>query len=518
MRLYHVVTTYHLLSAMTMQMCTDEKAVLLMATWVKLKYPDDRALKINFSDVIEYDGAYRYQHSREETNIYFQRLLPDIASFNDIYIWGAQYSFGVFAAENSIPFIFCEEATGMHSRRSIVEHIDEKDPKLGHLYAYVSELGLYSGNCSSAKTVLCNFAAQIDGTETEGFIDFSVVDGLMALPTDKRQEIIAFFIDLKELHIPPDSTVIFTQHFANLRLTTFEEQVLLYQLFVDYFFENCTLVIKPHPDDMMYYSKLFPEAQIMRERFPSEFLPFLVDHAPECVATVYSTAVYNLRGHYPEVFELDARYERDFIRTHRYYAALMIANKLNVPAYYVGTNEILMEKLGERIGVSGCACKNLSQLPAGDGAYTVIVDDLTEEDESGRDAVRALLQSAGKDINVIFLNTQSDYCWYSIDSKELWAHMIPVALKKRLREDASSEDFYESLQEEILYVYSLSDRTLKEVNELSFEKQLPHVGINVEKIPLTEDEERLKMLEGILEATEQRLLYYINRVKELEKK
>ena len=402
---------------------------------------------------------------------------------------------------------------------------------------------------------------------------FSVVDGLMALPTDKRREIIAFFIDLKELHIPPESTVIFTQHFANLRLTTFEEQVLLYQLFVDYFFENCTLVIKPHPDDMMYYSKLFPEAQIMRERFPSEFLPFLVDHAeidksfcfctvylcckiaknclctgtisriesfpeaqimrerfpseflpflvdhaPECVATVYSTAVYNLRGHYPEVFELDARYERDFIRTHRYYAALMIANKLNVPAYYVGTNEILMEKLGERIGVSGRACKNLSQLPAGDGAYTVIVDDLTEEDEPGRDAVQALLQSAGKDVNVIFLNTQSDYCWYSIDSKELWAHMIPVTLKKRLREDAPSEDFYESLQEEILYVYSLSDRTLKEVNELSFEKQLPHVGINVEKIPLTEDEERLKMLEGILEATEQRLLYYIHRVKELEKK
>ena len=127
MRLYHVVTTYHLLSAMTMQMCTDEKAVLLMATWVKLKYPDDRALKIIFSNVIEYDGAYRYQHSREETNIYFQRLLPDITSFNNIYIWGAQKSFGIFVAENNIPFIFCEEATGMHSRRKILEHIDEKE-------------------------------------------------------------------------------------------------------------------------------------------------------------------------------------------------------------------------------------------------------------------------------------------------------------------------------------------------------------------------------------------------------
>lgn len=518
MTIYHVITTYHLLSAMTMHASSDEKAVLLMGPMIRIKYPNYEVLKKSFFSVIEYDSAYRYQHSQEETNAYFKKLLPDISSFNEIYIWGAQKSFGVFIAENNIPFIFCEEATGMHSRRSILEHIDEKDPKLEHLYSYVSDLGLYSGACHCAKTVLCNFAAQLKGTETEGFIDFRVVDSLMALPANKRQEIIEFFIDLKELHLPSDSTIIFTQHFANLRLTTFEEQAVLYQMFVDYFFENRALVIKPHPDDMLYYSKLFPEAQIVRERFPSEFLPFLVDHAPECVATVYSTAVYNLRGHYPEVFELDARYEKDFIKTHRYYAALVIANMLNVPVYYIGTNEVLMEKIGARVGVNGHACTGLSQLPAGDKPYTVIIDDLTEQEEAGRDAVQVLLESAGQDISVIFVNSQRDYCWYSIDNKELWEHMLPVELQKELREDAPSEDFYESLQEETLYFYSLNNQILKEVNELSFEKPLPHVGINVEKIPLTSDEERIKILEGVLEATEQRLLYYINRVKELEKK
>ena len=63
----------------------------------------------------------------------------------------------------------------MHSRRKILEHIDEKDPKLDHYYNYVSDLGLYSGDCPCAKTVLCNFAAQIDGTYKSGLIRYCTV-------------------------------------------------------------------------------------------------------------------------------------------------------------------------------------------------------------------------------------------------------------------------------------------------------------------------------------------------------
>ena len=51
---------------------------------------------------------------------------------------------------------------------------------------------------------------------------------------------------------------------------------------------------------------------------------------------------------------------------------------------------------------------------------------------------------------------------------------------------------------------------------MEIKKELPHAGIDISKIPLADDQERIKMLEGILEATEQRLLYYIDRVKELE--
>lgn len=520
MIVYHVITTYHLLCAMTLQSVKKEDAILLVPISITQKYPHYQSLSGElFRSVIQYDAIYRYKNSAERTQHYFSQLLPTLDDETEIYIWGAQYSFGIYAAEQNIPFIFCEEATGMMSRRRILEHIDELNPNLAGLYPYVQELGLYTGNCPSIKTLLCNFSAQLPGFEDNNCINFSVVDGLFSLNEDEREKIISFFVDLRELSIPENSTIIFTQPLANLRLATFEDEVLLYQILVDYFFNNRALVIKPHPDDLICYSKIFPDAVIVHERFPSEFLPFLLDNPPACVATIYSTAVYNLRGHYPEVFELDQSYEKDFVRMHRYYMALKIAGELRRPVYCLGTNRPMTEKLWERVGLPGAP--NTAALPGftlPDGPCTVIVDDIGSKEDADRSALQALLAAAGENTAFIFVNSQRDYCWYSIDKKDLWDHMTPIVLQKILRDDAPEEDFYESLRDEVMFLYSKNLDTQKRVNEMSEEKQLPHAGINISKMPLTNEEERIKVLEGILEATEQRLLYYIERVKELEKK
>ena len=42
-------------------------------------------------------------------------------------------------------------------------------------------------------------------------------------------------------------------------------------------------------------------------------------------------------------------------------------------------------------------------------------------------------------------------------------------------------------------------------------KELPNVGISIQKEALTPEQEKIKMLEGILAATEKRLLYYIQQ-------
>lgn len=504
---------------MTLHISRNERAILVTGKHIPSKFPKYMNLKKVFDDIVVIDANYRFLHDEELNGIYFKSMIPSLDSFSEIYVWGAQFSFGIYLAENNIPFIYCEEATGMLSRHNILEHIDALNPLKKDFYPYVKKLGLYTGDCPSIKKIICNFIAQLKGYVHDDLENFCVVDSLKNLPEVKREEIIKFFLDFDEIHIKEKSTILFTQHFANLQLTTFEEQALIYQMLVDYFFENIPLVIKPHPDDLMYYSKLFPEAQIIRERFPSEFLPFLVDNEPECVATIYSTAIYNLRGHYPETFELDDRYERDFPKTHRYNMALQIAKGLGLPVYCIGTNEILMEKLASRVGIAlEYCCEEFHEDTFSDVSYIVIVDDITAQGDIGRSELQKALLNAGENTVFIFTNTKSDYCWYALEQKILWKNILPVPLIKTLRDDAPEEDFYENLEEEMMYVYTKKPELRKEVNEISMEKHLPHVGIDVSKLPLTDEKEHIKMLEGILAATEQRLLYYINRVKELEQK
>ena len=518
MTVYHVITTYHLLCAMVLQAIKKDDAILLVPVSLTQKYSNYNDLsKKLFNRVIPHDTLFRYRNSEEETKMYFSKLLPELSDETSIYIWGAQYSFGIYAAEQEIPFIFCEEATGMMSRRRILEHIDEINPRLTKLYSYVQELGLYSGICPMAKTILCNFSAQSEEFENSDYINFNIVDSLQSLDKTVRQEIMSFFTDLKMLHIPPLSTILFTQHLANLSLATYENEILIYQYFVDYFFESRTLVIKPHPDDLICYSGIFPDAQIVRERFPSEFLPFILDHQPECVATIYSTAVYNLRGHYPEVFELDQSYEKDYVKIHKYYMALQIAMNLRNPIFCIGANRAMMEKLYERTGASETIKETeFSEFILPNEPCTIIVDDIGSQKEVDRKRLQDFMVNAGPDTMFIFINSQNDYCWYALDKKDLWKDMSPVTIHKILREDVNTESLYASLYDEVVYVYTKNENTMKEVKKMEIKKELPHVGIDISKFPLAEDQERIKMLEGILEATEQRLLYYIDRVKELE--
>ena len=88
-----------------------------------------------------------------------------------------------------------------------------------------------------------------------------------------------------------DYVLLLTQQFANLGQLTFSEQILIYQTLFDYFLENRKVLIKPHPDDILYYHRLFPEAEILREVFPAELLPMAFDRLPESICTISSTGI-----------------------------------------------------------------------------------------------------------------------------------------------------------------------------------------------------------------------------------
>ena len=50
--------------------------------------------------------------------------------------------------------------------------------------------------------------------------------------------------------------------------------------------------------------------------------------------------------------------------------------------------------------------------------------------------------------------------------------------------------------------------------ELNFTRVLDHTGMEISIEKLTPEQKQIKVLEGILEATEKRLLYYMNLVEE----
>lgn len=511
MNLYYTVSTYHLLNAILYSIDDNDDKYIVVSNWLIEKLNNITLLKKYFNKVIIVDANYRISHSKEETKEYFIRKIGEFNKFQKIYVWGAHLSFGICLSENNINYIFCEDGSGLLSRAEIIKNIDKKDKIKARNFNFVNELGLYDGINSLIMSRFCNLKAQIDDfVKDDTIIDFNVIDKLYNLPDAQRKEILEFFNVNKNVLITKDSTLLLTQHYANLYTLTFEEQVLIYQLLVDYFFYNENLVIKPHPDDIMYYHKLFPEAEIIREKFPSEFMPFIFDNQPKCVATISSTAIFNLHGVYPQIFELDTKFEKDFKMIHRYYFALNIAKKINKKIVGVGVNKKLVEQLCKLLKIEQNQF-NFSDAIDKTPNVIFIVDEANLITVENNIVVEAL-KNLDKESDVIFINSQDDYCWYDYYHKYLWVHIKPFVLSKKLY-GQKQEDFYSDLNEEVIYVYSKNKEVMKVIDELEIEKKLPHTGIVVNKTSLTPEQEHIKILEGVLAATERRLLYYIEKDK-----
>ncbi len=509
MNLYHTITTYHLLNAIVHKQVSGEPGTLLLSKWIIEKFPHYEKLEQFFDRVIIFEANYGFTNTPEKTEEYILSTIGSFEEYNEVYIWGAQYSLGIYMTEKALPFVFCEEGSGLLSRPDILRDICRK--LHAKIFDHVNELGLYSGEAAYIKRYLCNTKAQVDGFEfPEAIEHFDLVAEMGKLPEDTRNAVIDFFMNRCTLTADSDSVLLLTQNFANLLVLTYDEQVLIYQMVMDYFFTGKKLVIKPHPDDVTYYSKLFENVRIIREKFPSEFMPFIFENQPNCVATISSTAIFNLRGHYPQVFELDTRYEKNFYMTHRYYAAVSMAKQLGLDIACVGANELLVKRLCETMGSNA---PSVLEGETHDKPCLYIVDDVTAEEEEGRESIQNRLLSLDEHSCVVFINSAADYCWYSYERKSLWDHIKPVVLKKQaIRE--MDEDFCTTLDTEILYAYSKNKELLNMVEKMEIKKDLPHVGVRVEKEAMTPEQEKIKMLEGILAATEKRLLYYINKENE----
>ena len=245
MVLYHVITTYHLMSAMTHQARYRTEAVLMIPFWFKEKFPRIGELEKHFTQVVFADAHYRFHNDARATAHYYRSLIGDPAQYTDIYVWGAQYSFGISLAEQNVPFTFCEEGAGVLSRPQILENIDAKLKE--KQFDMIKALGLFDGSAACVKKRMCNISAQTEDfcrqAHPDTILHFDIISALSQIDEAVRQEIIGFFVAPGIIRFPGGACLLLTQQFASLKILSFSQQVLLYQLAVDYFFSREQLVI-----------------------------------------------------------------------------------------------------------------------------------------------------------------------------------------------------------------------------------------------------------------------------------
>lgn len=494
MNLYAVISPYQFLCAVVYHLSKGDEADLAINDWLMSSFDDEklRQLEKIFRTVYVLNPVYRFLHSLDETQDFYASQI-ELKAYKEKYIWGSHYSLGMLLVETGESFFYGEDGCGLLSRPEILINIEKGIEARAKHVEKIKRLGIYDGSAECIKGRVYNFKEQTENfVPRPGDIDFDVTEALNNLPGEQLEFIIRLYRDMGKIKIQSNATVFLTQHLANLQRTTFEEHIHLTQFFVDYFLHD-HVVIKPHPSDCLYYSELFPESLTINDRFPSELMPFIFEPKPKRIATISSTAVNNLRRSYDDIMELGDEYITDYRLMHRYAFSLKLAQHLHLPVYCgEGVSRQIVENLASNL--SGEVVKFLDA-PAGKCLC------LTE----ANDGWQQLADNLPEEACVVLINGSEEYPWYDYAHRDIWEQIVPVCLCKEILKD---EDVYEEPGYEVFYFFSKNGDVLAQVRKFQAEETLPHVGIRIWKPVLTEIEERIKILEGMVAASEKAILRY----------
>lgn len=301
--LYHAVSSYQLLEVMLHRLLFHpaDRAALLLPDFITRKYSQakGRAIRRFFDEA--YLFPYLHIPHREEERVLedversYARLVPrDPADFSAVYVAGAHFYFSLYLIARRIPFVFFEDAAGMLSRSG--ELHDTLAAKYPVHAAIARRHGLFDGENPLVRAVVCLKRAQTIDVSGERFLDFSVEDALEALPAQTRRQVVRFF--LRRRIRKTGQAVLLTQQLANQGVLDEAGQRRAYERLRDGPLRGLSLVIKPHPDDTLSYTDIFPGAAVLRKPFPSELLPYVFRQKPPVLYTLDSTGCENLGRHF----------------------------------------------------------------------------------------------------------------------------------------------------------------------------------------------------------------------------
>jgi len=493
---YYAVSTYHVLCCVLHRLTRepDQKAVLYISdapvtTTLNLKRYRESGIfdEVHVLEELE-TRKYSIQLERKKMPIKqvmdkcckrMQKTVPlrHMQEAETMYIGLDTLPFGWYVAKQKLPYVLFEDGNGILSNKALF--MATMRPGSVRELA-IEHFGLLGEN-PQAKAILADTQTQQPGYKNPKMVDFSAKRILAEMNPETRRRVLAFFGCEEKKELPQTKTsLLLTQHLANMNYMPLEQQHKLYLLLADYFLQGQTLVIKPHPDDIAgRYRELFGEdTQILPLAMPSELLPYCVAERFGTVLAASSTSTKSFADMADKALWFEARIHQDFLHMHRYYVAAQLLKQL-CPGGRVFTN---------------ANHQLLSELGSVQADYTEDFVDAQADCLVISDALEGDLQTN----TAIFLNERRRHLYFNGTNQDVFANIRPIVIDKNPE------------AEEVIYVYSENPEILRKAEEFQHEIALPHCGITLHAQGIGAEERlKIKVLEGMLEATEARLRDYI---------
>lgn len=476
------------------------RTVLLVHPMIKKQFPNYSMLSIVFDQLWEMDASLSLPQSEPDIwdalvahyDAFFLDHGVHIENFTDIRISTAHSYFGIYLVLKGQHFCFYEDGAGLLSRPEILYDIT---PSAALRNGMAQRHGLYDGSCYLVHTKVGNQRAQLPDYSCDNFQNFNVYESFQGLSDTQKDFILTFFNVPSKLDIPPNSVILLSQHFSTLDLLSLKDHILIYQLTWDYFFSEASVIIKPHPRDLLRYETILPSVQVIRRVFPSEFLPLVAENSSTMVATINSTAIQSLAPLYEHTFELGNEYLQDFKLIHQYYFAIKIAKALGYFEMDIASgNEVLFHRLAKSIW------ENYQPTGTTTPDMRCLISDASEFTSQG---FESLLRSEGDGPGIFFINAWQNADLYAILKKnQTLENLVILTLKKR---KTRKLDVYMDTKEEHILFYSSNERKRKMAMELSAKIKLAATGLEITVPSGTQEEQTFRILTGMLEAMENQL-------------
>ncbi len=527
MILYYALTTYHIQCCVLHKLTRrpDEKAVLLLSDIHK----NSVAFLNRYSESGIFDEVYlleesainaeiRRRGSKNKSKISIlnyackeiKKVLPvNVAKMNEVYLCPDHFPFGWYIIKNGIKYHCFEEGCGVLSDREFMLSNMSRNKTQ---YELMDVLG-YFGENQYAVEVLADVQSQKEGYTNEKMTDFSVKRILSQLSPQDMQRTLKFFGVEKKVKADAGSLgLVLTQHMANLGIMSLEDQHLLYKLLADYFIPDKHIVVKPHPDDITgRYSEIYGDsADVLPFAMPSELLPYCLEGQLSTAMAANSTAVKAFEGECRTI-NFDQRILTDFRHIHRYFAVVEILKQLKSDDSVIITNanELLLGELGKDAGLKN-NFEFTQDLIRGFG-ISVVSDNFPEQDDYLFTA--EMLGAVGDKETLIFLNEEKRHIYFDGQNTDVFKNICPIFITLTSITDGKI------LDEEVVYLYSKDKELIDKEKNINCERELKYTNVKVDIHSISRSEaEKIKVLEGILEATERRLKDYIENKKKLDER